>query len=539
MSTSVTLNLRTRVVSILDVLAKSAIAEISKVIDEGTEELRLEMSRSKKENTTLKRRLLLMEKHLQSARRHGKIRAIERDRIRTSVSDEIRKTDTSDSDSYEEEESLSTDSMFGKEWSINLWKDGELAAMKEEEAPLQPVINEEATQTVDDRPDLFSIKVELFEQKLEDTDPQEGLKISKEEESLSTDSMFGKEWSINLWKDGELAAMKEEEAPLQPVINEEATQTVDDRPDLFSIKVELFEQKLEDTDPQEGLKISSCFESESDSTERQYIKESYPQPAPTEIMEEPYARATSAGGRLEQDTLPITLEGTAESHASPAPPQSTAESGDAQPCFLREHDRRLTLFCLEDLRPVCPACPGSASHSGHRVYPLKEATHDCKVPSQNCLCSVCSALALAVAVIDMGLRLKQGDGMEAVSPSALEDDPSCGVCREVFDEPLVLSCVCCGCSFCSACLLRHWEQNGSQECPLCDRTSHTVCAEHDRRLTLFCLEDLRPVCPACPGSASHSGHRVYPLKEATHDCKVPSQNCPRSVCSALALGTVG
>ncbi|XP_061079121.1 zinc finger protein 883-like isoform X2 [Conger conger] len=192
-----------------------------------------------------------------------------------------------------------------------------------------------ATQTVDDRPDLFSIKVELFEQKLEDTDPQEGLKISKEEESLSTDSMFGKEWSINLWKDGELAAMKEEEAPLQPVINEEATQTVDDRPDLFSIKVELFEQKLEDTDPQEGLKISSCFESESDSTERQYIKESYPQPAPTEIMEEPYARATSAGGRLEQDTLPITLEGTAESHASPAPPQSTAESGDAQPCFLR------------------------------------------------------------------------------------------------------------------------------------------------------------------------------------------------------------
>lgn len=132
-------------------------------------------------------------------------------------------------------------------------------------------------------------------------------------------------------------------------------------------------------------------------------------------------------------------------------------------------------------------------------------------------------------VADMVLGLMQGDGMEAVSPSSLEDEPSCGACGEVFDEPVVLSCVCCGRSFCSACLLQHRERSGRQECPLCDRDAdgvHTACAEHGRRLTLFCVEDLRPVCPACPGSAGHSGHSVYPLKEAAHDCKVPSLKLP-------------
>ena len=150
-------------------------------------------------------------------------------------------------------------------------------------------------------------------------------------------------------------------------------------------------------------------------------------------------------------------------------------------------------------------------------------------------------MPVSVASADMGLRFKQGDGMEAVSPSLLEDDPSCGVCGEVFDEPLVLSCVRCGCSFCSACLLRHWELSGSQECPLCDAepgAGRTVCAEHGRRLALFCLEDLRPVCAACLVSA---GHSVYPLKEAAQDCKVPSPNCPRAghlyVCLLAEAGT--
>ncbi|KAJ8345318.1 hypothetical protein SKAU_G00295110 [Synaphobranchus kaupii] len=181
MSTCVTLHLQTQVASIMEVLAKSAVVEIGKAIDEGTAVFLLEMSRSKKENETLKWRLLELEKELLEARRGWGNGATARDRIRSvkvQVGDEIRGPD---SNSYEEERSLSIDSVFGKEWSIDLWKNGELAAKKEEEAPLQPVINEEATQTVEDRQDLFPIKMELFEENLEDSDPQGGLKISAQQ----------------------------------------------------------------------------------------------------------------------------------------------------------------------------------------------------------------------------------------------------------------------------------------------------------------------------------------------------------------------
>ncbi|KAJ8345319.1 hypothetical protein SKAU_G00295120 [Synaphobranchus kaupii] len=250
MSTCVTLHLQTQVASIMEVLAKSAVVEIGKAIDEGTALLLLEMSRSKKENETLKWRLLELEKELLEARRGGN-RATARDRIRSvkvQVRDEIRGPDN------------------------------------------------------------------------------------------SYDSVFGKEWSIGLWKDGELTAKKEEEAPLQPVINEEATQTVEDRQDLFPIKVELFEENLEDSDPQGGLKITGGLEPERDSTERQHGEESDPQPASAEVTEEPYTRPTAAGGRLEQHTLPVTMEGTAEPHTLPAPPESTAGSEDAHRNLLCDNE---------------------------------------------------------------------------------------------------------------------------------------------------------------------------------------------------------
>ncbi|KAJ8345317.1 hypothetical protein SKAU_G00295100 [Synaphobranchus kaupii] len=256
MSTCVTLHLQTQVASIMEVLAKSAVVQIGKAIDEGTAVLLLEMSQSKKENETLKWRLLELEKELLGARRGGENRATARDRIRSvkvQVGDQIRGPG---SNSYEE----------GR--------------------------------------------------------------------SLSIDSVFGKEWSIDLWKDGELTAKKEEEAPLQPVINEEATQTVEDRQDLFPIKVELFEENLQDSDPQGGLKINGGLEPERDSTEHQYGVESDPQPASTEVTEDPYTRPTAAGGRLEEHTLPVTMEGTAEPHTPPAPPESTVGSDDACRYFL-------------------------------------------------------------------------------------------------------------------------------------------------------------------------------------------------------------
>ncbi|KAJ8382415.1 hypothetical protein SKAU_G00031930 [Synaphobranchus kaupii] len=61
----VSLSLRSQLASIMDMLAKSAVAEICKLIDDGSAVWQLEMSRRRKENELLRRKLLLMERELE------------------------------------------------------------------------------------------------------------------------------------------------------------------------------------------------------------------------------------------------------------------------------------------------------------------------------------------------------------------------------------------------------------------------------------------------------------------------------------------
>eukprot|EP00063_Salmo_salar_P064689 XP_014039524.1 PREDICTED: E3 ubiquitin-protein ligase TRIM22-like [Salmo salar] len=51
--------------------------------------------------------------------------------------------------------------------------------------------------------------------------------------------------------------------------------------------------------------------------------------------------------------------------------------GDPELC--REHGEKFTLFCVDDLEPVCSQCGLTETHEGHRVYPITEAVPDCKV----------------------------------------------------------------------------------------------------------------------------------------------------------------
>ncbi|XP_064193701.1 uncharacterized protein LOC135255873 isoform X6 [Anguilla rostrata] len=62
---------QTQLASILEVLAKTAVAEITKLVDDGSSALRLEMCRSQRENEALKRKLLLMERELRTLRGYG------------------------------------------------------------------------------------------------------------------------------------------------------------------------------------------------------------------------------------------------------------------------------------------------------------------------------------------------------------------------------------------------------------------------------------------------------------------------------------
>lgn len=67
MSTSTTF--QTQIAAIMDVLAKAAIAEISKLVEDDHVVIRLEMCRKENEIETLKKRLFFTERDLRKAQR--------------------------------------------------------------------------------------------------------------------------------------------------------------------------------------------------------------------------------------------------------------------------------------------------------------------------------------------------------------------------------------------------------------------------------------------------------------------------------------
>ena len=80
--------------------------------------------------------------------------------------------------------------------------------------------------------------------------------------------------------------------------------------------------------------------------------------------------ALNLGAMPDLCPLPNAHQG-AEVEGIPTPPRSPKQCG--------EHRESLSLFCVDDLEPVCRQCAATFSHEGHRVYPITEAWGDCKV----------------------------------------------------------------------------------------------------------------------------------------------------------------
>ncbi|XP_062387223.1 nuclear factor 7, brain isoform X1 [Sardina pilchardus] len=145
--------------------------------------------------------------------------------------------------------------------------------------------------------------------------------------------------------------------------------------------------------------------------------------------------------------------------------------------------------------------------------------------------------------------------------SRLEDDLSCPLCGEIFQQPVVLVC---RHRFCKSCLEGAWD--GDEEncaCPLCclpssmdqlvvnamlQRTCESfilerkkgdprACQEHGSTLTLFCLEELLPACEVCKSVPRHAGHRLYSLGEAADDCKEELKTALKPLKEKLKLYT--
>ncbi|XP_036007517.1 tripartite motif-containing protein 35-like [Fundulus heteroclitus] len=127
--------------------------------------------------------------------------------------------------------------------------------------------------------------------------------------------------------------------------------------------------------------------------------------------------------------------------------------------------------------------------------------------------------------------------------SRLEEDLCCPVCKDVFKDPVILSC---SHSFCKECLKTWWREKAAQECPVCKRRSLTkdppcnlvlknlcetflqqrdqrasedLCSLHSEKLKLFCLDHQQPVCLVCKDSKKHINHRFRPIDEAAEDHK--------------------
>ncbi|XP_029918862.1 nuclear factor 7, brain-like [Myripristis murdjan] len=146
--------------------------------------------------------------------------------------------------------------------------------------------------------------------------------------------------------------------------------------------------------------------------------------------------------------------------------------------------------------------------------------------------------------------------------SSSEEDLCCPVCRDVFKDPVVLSC---SHSFCRACLKSWWTEKPTKDCPFCKRRSsrsdppcnlalknlceafllqrnkrasagsELLCSLHSEKLKLFCLDHQQPVCVVCRDSETHTNHRFRPVNEAARNHKKELQESLKPLQEKLEL----
>ncbi|XP_077382486.1 uncharacterized protein LOC144021985 isoform X5 [Festucalex cinctus] len=109
------ISLHSKLSSIMETMAESAMAELCKAVDEDTVELRLELSRLKTLNTALTEKVDTLECELTAARSDipGQPRSHRTVAIQTD----------DDVDGKNESVSPVIEGVFGKDWCLNLWKD--------------------------------------------------------------------------------------------------------------------------------------------------------------------------------------------------------------------------------------------------------------------------------------------------------------------------------------------------------------------------------------------------------------------------------
>ncbi|XP_075770156.1 zinc finger protein RFP-like isoform X2 [Pelodiscus sinensis] len=137
--------------------------------------------------------------------------------------------------------------------------------------------------------------------------------------------------------------------------------------------------------------------------------------------------------------------------------------------------------------------------------------------------------------------------MAAANPAkTLQDEMTCPLCLEYFNDPVFLDC---DHSYCRACITQCWGGlTADVSCPQCRQTfpqgnlrpnrqlrsivdaaralrllagrepaAERLCEKHQEPLKLFCREDEIPICVMCDRSKGHRAHTVIPAEEAAEE----------------------
>ncbi|XP_073705558.1 uncharacterized protein [Garra rufa] len=222
---------QTHLTSIMEILARTAVAEISKLFEENSLLLRSEISRRTSENESLKKKCHFLENELQSARKSsGKMNGTQAPFSHSELTDTERQP--------------TIDNVFGKEWCMNLWRQEESNVGQKNDKHLDSSINHtEPINVLDEEPDVIMIN----EESLKDDDcsgknkPEEDEHSSLREPAVTRDEQCVAQSSddfitYTVPSDDQVQSnvhqTQAEEQPLDGATHEDATTGSDLNPDV-------------------------------------------------------------------------------------------------------------------------------------------------------------------------------------------------------------------------------------------------------------------------------------------------------------------
>ncbi|KAI5620918.1 zinc finger protein 382-like isoform X1 [Silurus asotus] len=154
--------------SIMEMLAKTAVLEIGKLVEESHAVFRREISRRISENEGLKKKCDLLEIKLKASRRSAQ----ERGEAHNGPNKETGHRPT-------------IDGVFGKEWCMDLWKDKESNAAQKQQSRMDPCMIESIDLMEDDGPDMIIIKDETFDDAPGKSKPHTNPRINEKDLAFS------------------------------------------------------------------------------------------------------------------------------------------------------------------------------------------------------------------------------------------------------------------------------------------------------------------------------------------------------------------